>query len=860
MGKELIFLCWEEGLKKEVESIIEFFCLRPVCFDEVEKFYNQIEKTESFVAIIDVFLPKENGYLVCKKTKEKFENSKIYLTVSKGLSKDELMERWKADGIIYKPLDWKEIEECLLKEGIDFKPPPEEAKTDFEGFIKVLFDLFHTMRNAEVGINDEKIKVSYGWIEKGDFEKIKLQMESEEIYCSFSPLKEPISEESIVHLSEVIRELTKMKKGQSFISLEDTIPTIHPLKKEGLWFLTPYELRLIKRIERGSLRIVDEEKKRLEDALYFLFLSGVISVEEKETKPEFEGEKISEELEEEKPAEGYEISEEKPSFFQEELKMETPITREYAKEETPLLTEAPPQEQQEEGLKLSPPDEGEEEKKVIDEEKAPVFFSPPEELEAIKKYPEEKERLMSYYENLREDEHLLEEVLPPVRPEFEKEEEVSQEPPEQMEEKEESVEELSQREEEVPESPAEQLEKEKQEIPFTSPVSKRIESLTIKKEEKRKKLLLKILPFPFILAGLLYFLIFKRENIYEKSLKQAEELITFTDKENFLKGYENIKWEHVKIALHAAGYEAGWFNSIPAPPECKKNEDFCLLVNNYITTLHGNPPSSIKEEFAQSLLSKYLYGRILLSLEKNRGFLTLEETNLPIAHYILIKEACEMVSFKTLEGIIEKFPDEWKRRAIECAWSRKNYDFILKTFNSIKDKNHEIMKLAGLSYLEKGDESGIRILEEIGSAEAYYRIGNFMEKTGRREEAIKYYSMVKEGEFLESAKKRIQALQEKTLEKPAPPKIEKQKPDLKTLIGMAISERRRANTQEAIRLLKEALKIDPQNPDANYHLGMLLLEMGDFEPAKKHLNTFLTSTPAEDGRRKEVSTLLETIP
>jgi tetratricopeptide (TPR) repeat protein/DNA-binding response OmpR family regulator len=850
MNKELIFLCWEEGLRKEVESIMEFLCLKAVCIDDVEKFYNHIEKTEGFVAIIDVFLPRENGYLVCKKTKEKFENSKVYLMVSKGLSRDELMERWKADGIIYKPLDWKEVQEVLLKEEIDFKPPPEEGKTDFEGFIRILSDHLFNMRNAEIRINDEKIKVSYGWMEKGDFERIKLQMESEEIYCSLSPLREGLSEESIIHLSEVIREITRIKKGPSYISLEDTIPEVHLIKKEGLWFLTPYEVRLIREIEKGTFRVIEEEKKKLGDALYFLSLSGILSAGKKEAEVKLHAEKSSEEVEKEKPQKIEETYEE-PAYPEEKVEEEKPVIEEGVKEE---------------GWRLAPPEEGEEERKIIDEKKSPVLFSPPEELEALKKYSEEKYRLMSYQEELKEEEQLLEEILPPVRPEADKKisedsspsEEVVPESPEPIEEE---NKELSPEETEEESSPVSAEQPEEGEIPSPPPVREQIKEVKIKKEEKKRKISLKILPIPFILilGALLFFILFKREKPYERALKKAGELITLTNKEDFLKGCENIKEESLRIALHAIGYEAGWLDSIPQPPECKKDEKFCLLVKDYIAALNGNPPSSVKEEMAQDLFTTYLYGRILLFLKKEKGFLKLEETNLPVAQYILIKEACDMVSFHKIENLMERFPDEWKKRAVECAWRRKNYDFILKAYNSIEKKDSEILKLAALSYLENGDERGVKILEEIGSSEAYYQIANFMEKMGKKEEAVKYYSMVKEGEFLELAKRRLRTLQEKTVEKPLP-KMEEQKPDLKSLIGKAVSERRRANTEEAIRLLKEALKIDPENPDANYHLGMLLLEMGDFEPAKRHLNKFLKNASPADGRRKDVSALLETIP
>jgi len=863
MSKKLIFLCWEEGLKKEVESLTEFLCLRTICLDDVELFYNEVEKLEKCIAIIDVFLPKENGYLVCKKTKEKFENSRVYLMVSRGLSKNELIERWKADGIIYKPLDWKEIQEVLLKEEIDFNPPPQEGKTDFEGFVRILSDFLFNMRNAEIQVNDKKIKVSYGWIEKGDFEKIKAELENEEIYCYFSPLRERLSEESLVHLSEVIREIAKTKKGPSHISVKDTIPALRVLKKEGLWFLTPYEFRLIKEIEKGEVKVIEEEKKKLEDALYFLSLSGVLYPEIKASETMLETEKAYEEVEKEKPEKMEETPEEPAHPMEEKPAIEDSMEEEPvpAKEE-PFL---------EEGWELAPPEEGEEERKVIDEKKAPVLFSPPEELEALKKYPEEKYKLMSYHEELKEEERLLEEFLPPVR--FESEKKVSDESPQLEEVAPETPESVERSEEEFPppteetgeessETYAEKLEEEKEKTQPVSHLSREIEKVQIKREEGKRKVFLKILPLPFVVLGVLFFIFFKfkRENIYKRALKKAEELITLTNKEDFLKGYESIKEESVKIALHGIGYEAGWVTSVPQPPECKEAQEFCELVRDYIATLNGNPPSSIKEEISQDLFLKYLYGRILLSLEKERGFLKLEETNLPVAHFILIKEACEMIPLKKIENLIERFPDEWKKKVIECAWSRKDYDFLLEVFNGIEKRDREVMKLAALSYLEKGDERGIKILEEMGSSEAYYQIANFMEKMGKREEAIKYYSMVKEGEFLESAKKRLRTLQEKAVEKPSLPKSEAQKPDLKSLIGMAISERKRANTQEAMRLLKEALKIDPENPDANYHLGMILLEMGNFEPAKRHFSTFLKNAAPADGRRKEVSTLLQTIP
>ncbi len=851
MGKELIFLCWEEELKKEIERIIEFLCLKPVCFDDVESFYNKVEGLESFVAIIDVFLPRENGYLVCKKTKEKFKDSRVYLSVSRGLSKEELMERWKADGIIYKPLDWMEIEECLLKEEIDFLPPPEDSKVDFEGLVRILSDPLYTLRNCEVQINGEKIRISYGWMEKGDFEKLLLRMDNEEFNFSFSPLKELLSEESIIHLSEVIREIARKRKGPSFIPLEDKLPSLNIIKKEGLWFLTPYETNLIKKIETGNLGFTDEEKKRIEEKLYFLFLAGILSVEKG----------IKSEVKEEEKVEKEEPEREKPKIEEEKIKE---LEKEPEKEETLEEEEIPSQKPEE--LLLSPPEEREVEKEIVEEKRAPVSFSPPEELEVIRQYPEEKHKVMSGYEELKEEETLLEEVLPPVK-EIAKEEnfEESEEQMEEVEENSETEEEkkhVGEQMEEMEESPETEEETEQVgETPVKKIVFKPV-SPPVKKEIKWKKSFLKILPLPFILSGLIFFIIFGRGKGDERDLKKAEKLITVVDKEEFLNGYKEIKGEKIKIALQAIGYEAGWFDSIPQSPKCKENEKFCLLLKNYIDTLSGSPTSSTIEEVPENLLSKFISGRLLLLLNRKKGVSILEGINIPLTWFILLKEACDMVSFEKLNNFIEKFPDEWKKKAIECAWSRKNYDFILNAFNRLIQKDKRIMMLAGISYFEKGDERGIKILEEVGSSDAYYQIGNFMEKKGRKEEAIRYYSMVKDGEYLESAKRKLRSLEEKPKEAkpPSPPPVEKKKPDLKTLIGLAVSERKVGNTGEAIRLLNEALKIEPQNPDANYHLGMIMVEMGDFDTAKTHLNVFLKNADPRDGRIKEVSTLLQTLP
>lgn len=837
MGKELIFLCWEENLKREVEGIIDFLCVRAECFEEPDEFYSRIEGMDEFVVIVDVFLPKENGYLVCRKVKEKHKGSKVYLMVSKGLSKDELMKRWGADGIIYKPVEWREVHESLVREGIESFPPSEKAGGTPEDFLDLLFDSLRKARSCEITVNGEEIKISKGWVERDDAGKLLTLIEEEEISWSPSPLTKELNEDSILHLSEVLRKLTKKIAKDWKVTDEEVKFKFH---EGSFWFLTPSEITLLNRIKRGQ-KIRMEEK--LKEKVLFLSRLGAISLEfistpaekgktEEITPPEEEEElkEIAHEPEEKmvSGAEAIAPTEEKIEFEEKEELME--VKEESASAEKEIL--APPVEEREES--------------ALEEKKGPVLFSPPEELpvrEALETYPEEKYKIMSEYEQLEEGESLLHEVLPPLE-----EEGKTAVPPE---EETEPIETREIEEEKLKETHYSREMEMKEVKSWTPP---KIE----KRTAKRRWFLFIIIPPAVILLLTLLLLAGKRES-FEKELVKASALLMLNDKEEFKKGHEKIRNEDIKIALQNIGYEAGWVSEIQPLGKCKKDENFCSLVSAYIRILEGEEVSQLPASVPKSLLSTYMTGRILLGLKDEKGISLLSGTGSPIANYVLVKHSCHALSPEKLREMSGSFADEWKRDLLLCASYKKAHPLVIEIFDTLKEKDRLSFSIAGKSYLEMGNEDGIKFLEEAGSPEAYYYIASFMEKRGKLEEARKYYSLVKEGEYAEEARRKLSILKE-----PSTPQVKKEEkretPDIRKLIGMAVSERKKGNTQQALKLFEEALKMDPNNVEVNYHLGLIFLEMGDFSEAKKHFKRFLNNAPPDDGRRAEIGTLLESIP
>ena len=70
--------------------------------------------------------------------------------------------------------------------------------------------------------------------------------------------------------------------------------------------------------------------------------------------------------------------------------------------------------------------------------------------------------------------------------------------------------------------------------------------------------------------------------------------------------------------------------------------------------------------------------------------------------------------------------------------------------------------------------------------------------------------------------------------------------DPKILLNIAIAYSRIGRLEEAIRSYRRALDVAPELPGAHYGLAFLLLKRGDRAGAMSHLDSFLSSPPAND--------------
>jgi tetratricopeptide (TPR) repeat protein len=70
--------------------------------------------------------------------------------------------------------------------------------------------------------------------------------------------------------------------------------------------------------------------------------------------------------------------------------------------------------------------------------------------------------------------------------------------------------------------------------------------------------------------------------------------------------------------------------------------------------------------------------------------------------------------------------------------------------------------------------------------------------------------------------------------------------DLRVLLNMAIACSRSGRPDEAIRLYRRALQLDPEHAAAHYGLAFLLLRRSDAMSAERHLDAFLRFNTADD--------------
>jgi tetratricopeptide (TPR) repeat protein len=73
------------------------------------------------------------------------------------------------------------------------------------------------------------------------------------------------------------------------------------------------------------------------------------------------------------------------------------------------------------------------------------------------------------------------------------------------------------------------------------------------------------------------------------------------------------------------------------------------------------------------------------------------------------------------------------------------------------------------------------------------------------------------------------------------------KGDLQGLVGLSEIAYRRGDTEEAIKLWRHAIALDPKDSDARYRLGQTYLELSQFDQARHELKRVLRSAPHHQG-------------
>lgn len=278
--KKIAFLCWDEEVKRSLNAVAGYLCIEGVCFSENQRFFEFIEGNENVIAFIDILLPKENGYIVCKKTKEIKESVKTVLLTARGLNKEEIKRRWNADYILEKPIRWQEMGEILKEEGIEFPPPFDEGEGEPQEFLQVLLDALLTGRRMLIVIEDGdevvSVKVSDGWADLDGVRNLMDTFEKEKIFFKTEPLKEEIQTEGLVHLSQVIRGIIRVSvRDEGMIGKKFSIV-------EGVevpWFLTPYEREFLRKLKGTSFRRIEFDDRKLAEMLYFLSIMNLIKME-----------------------------------------------------------------------------------------------------------------------------------------------------------------------------------------------------------------------------------------------------------------------------------------------------------------------------------------------------------------------------------------------------------------------------------------------------------------------------------------------------------------------------------------------------------------------------------------------------
>lgn len=278
--KEIVFLCWDEEVVKVLDAIAGYLCVEPVCFCDNTRFFEFIKDKDNVLAFIDILLPKENGYLVCKKTKGVNEGIITVLLTARGLNKEEIKKRWGADYILEKPINWREMGEILKEEGVEFPTPFDEGEGEPQEFLQVILDALLTRRKMLMTLEGEEerfyVKVSDGWAELDGVRALMETFEKEKLSFKTAPLIEEMPVEGLVHLSQVIRGIIKVSVK------EEDIKDKHFSLVEGVeipWFLTPQEREFLKKLKGTGFRTLELDNKKLNEMVYFLSIMNLIKME-----------------------------------------------------------------------------------------------------------------------------------------------------------------------------------------------------------------------------------------------------------------------------------------------------------------------------------------------------------------------------------------------------------------------------------------------------------------------------------------------------------------------------------------------------------------------------------------------------
>ena len=173
--------------------------------------------------------------------------------------------------------------------------------------------------------------------------------------------------------------------------------------------------------------------------------------------------------------------------------------------------------------------------------------------------------------------------------------------------------------------------------------------------------------------------------------------------------------------------------------------------------------------------------------------------------------------------------------AAATAVSVPDYDRALRLYNKLKKLGYTGI---GTQYYATNKETGEEEILEKGTRDLYVKAGSHI-KPGERKTESKKPEIVKNIALIYVSngdnEKAIAAMKDARAESPD---------DINLLMTEANVHFKMGNTEEFKKLLEKATKMDPNNPELQYNLGVISAESGDNEAAKNYYKKAIELDPA----------------